>query len=418
MSQISGQIGTETLTTGGQRVIDMTANEQFYDSDATKILAILHKANLTKEVVGNREYNWREDDLLVRSIRFVAATAGETTFTQSTAGITLNLNAVLRVDDIVFNPVTKEIALATTVNSGTPGTAVFVRAYGDEAASAFTAGTSEVWIILGNAKPEGTGVRTVLQTTETKKTNYTEEITMPVKTNWELEGQKLYGSPERRRQQFKLGIDHQKDIALKLWFGQKNSATNQTSNGAATATPRYTMDGIYAQVEAGAAVTFSSGGAGRLTDMGGPMTENEWEDYLRFCKRFNQSGEMWVFASSLVWSVVTRFARNSIVPNDMMSKAYGFEITDYVVPGLRVHLVEEKLFDDFFTGVSGQGASDLAIALDMGKITYRYQQGWDTKLIEDIVKDGTHAYVDEYITICSVQVQLSKAHGIAKNITG
>lgn len=416
MATLPSQIGTETLTAGGQRIIDMSANAQFYDNDATKILAILHKANLTKEVSGNREFNHREDDLLTRSFKSTGLVTASTTLTAA-AGNAYDLASIIRVDDILFNPVNKEVVLVTVSNAGTPGTATIVRAYGVEAAKTTTAGTSDVWIVLGNAKPEGTGVRTVLMTTETKVTNYTQEFSMPVKTNWELEGQKLYGTPERRKQQYKLGIDHQKDIALSLWFGQKNSTTNQTSNGATTNTPRYATHGIVSQVEAAAAATYATSGASRLLDMGGTMTENEWEDWLRACKRYNQSGEMWTFASSLVWSVVTRFARNNIMPNDMMTKQYGFEITDYVVPGLRVHLVEEKIFDEFFAG-SGLGASDLAVCLDMAKVLYRYQEGWDTKLIEDIVKDGTHAYVDEYLTICGPQVFLPKAHGIAKNITG
>lgn len=410
MPQTSGTIGTETLTASGQRVIAMTDNADFYDSDASKIFSLLHKADLTKEVVGNRQFDWREGDLLVRTGRVDTTTGTATTVVKDSTDSN-DWTTIFRVDDLIMFVTTREIALVTAVAAST---LTVVRGYGTIVAATGPA-DGAVIVVLGTAKIEGSNVRTVLKTTETKRTNYTQEFSMPVKTNWELDGQDFYGMDERRKQQFLLGIDHQKDISLSLWFGQKNTTGNQVANGASTDQPRYLQEGIYYQVEQAGA--YGSGTSyGRLFDAGGALSETEWDNWLRFCKRFNQSGQMWVFASSLVWQVITGFAKTKIVPNDMATKTYGFEIMQYVVPGLKVNLIEEKVFENYL-GLA-QGFEDVAICLDLPKVTYRYQQGWDTKLIEDIVKDGTHAYVDEYLTICGVQVQLAKAHGIMKGITG
>src|SRR5574341_630860 len=215
MAVISG-VGTETLTSTGQRKISMADKPEVYDNDMTKLLAILKgRKPISKQDEFSREFNWREDDRLVRN----SAVVGAQTNVELTIEVTTNTgpagtSPVFRVDDIVLCPRTREMFLVT--GGAASDIVVATRPYGTVANAALN--NDDILIVIGNAKREGTGVRTVLMTTESKVTNYTQLKTAPVKTNWELEGQDLYGGPERRKQQAKALNEHLIDVAFTLWF--------------------------------------------------------------------------------------------------------------------------------------------------------------------------------------------------------
>lgn len=417
MAVISG-VGTEILTSTGQRKISMVDKPEVYDNDMTKLLAILKgRKPIEKQDEFSRQFSWREDDRLVRnSFQVGGATSTAVTINVSTNTGPAGTSPVFRVDDIVLCPRTRELFLVTGGGASDIGVAYRGSgAYGTVAAAALVA--DDVLIVIGNAKREGSGVRTVLMTTESQVTNYTQLKTAPVKVNWELDGQDLYGGPERRKQQAKALNEHLIDVAFTLWFSQKKLDTSIGS--ATTGKPRYTTDGIYNLVSGqGAFGAPSSQNPGRLQTITGALTEDQFEDWLRACRRYNKSGEMWIFTSSLGTAVINRFARDKIIPNEMATQEYGFEIMRYKVPGLRVNLVEEKLWEDFTSGANTDGFGRTMICLDMGLVKYHYQRGWDMVLLEDIVKDGTFEYTDTYVSICGLELRLPKAHGILKDFTG
>jgi len=330
-------------------------------------------------------FKWNEDDLVAKS------TTATTADSAASTAIPVTDATIYRYNDIVKVPTTGEVMLVTTDGSGT--TLSVSRSLGSTPADSIANG-AELWTV-GNLNQEGAGLRTLLSTQATEKRQNTQILRTPFGTSNTTKAAKMVDEPDFAYQMKKAGIQHARDIEFSTLFGEGYNSTTG-------------IRGMYGILE-----TIST----NVTSLASPgyLTETVFEDWLRDVFRYG-SQTRYVFASSLVMSIISGFAKSKLQINSVDQKKYGMAITDYLTPQGRVKLIEHKELEGDYNGC--------CIGLDFGSnneginsaIYWRPLRTRDTKLLTNRQDPDEDRTVHEYLTEGAIQLKEEKRHGILKGI--
>lgn len=375
---ITGVRGTGNITQA-KRVIDISKKISVLEPDSAPLVQLTKK--LEKKVAVNPKFNWLEEGSLNR----VDAVDYATGYTAGDTSIVVDTGAKFRIGDVVKAVASGEQLIVTGVSTNT---LTVGRAWGTTSAAEIA--NNAVLLIIGNANEEGATKRVMKTEAEVEKTNYLQIFRTPFGVTETDENSEMYGGKDLAHVRMAQLIEHQKDIERAFWFGEPKEDTTGTH-------PKRATGGVDHFISTNA------------SDMGGTMTESEWEAYLRTGFRYG-SKTKFVFASPIWISAISFWARGKLqmLPKD---KTYGIAVTQFISPHGTVNLVNCQLFGET-TAYAG-----VAYLVDLDGVKYRYLANRDTKLkthIEDPSADGEE---DEYVSEVGLHFEQEKKSSYGYNVT-
>jgi len=305
------------------------------------------------------------------------------------------MEVISKANDLVLVTRTNEIFLVSSVSSNT---LTVVREYGS--ASASTMNDNDELFRVGNAFEEGAGADISKTVKADSITNYCEIF----KTSLTLTGTEmqttLYGGADLPLRHKMSGIEHAVKMEMAFLYGQKVEYLTSSSTNPTTSHPKRLTGGI---------LNFISSNA---VSVAGALTENVFnQNFLRpmFDADHNFRQVRTVFVSSFVAGIINSWANNKIrlVPSD---KTFGIKASQYHSAYGDVMLILHPL-------LRGDTYKGYMIGVDMRAVGFRYLVGRNTKLSQDIVRDGTDQRVDEFLTEAGFMVRIEGVHGYASGIT-
>lgn len=388
MTNITGARTTGNIAQA-RLVVDMADKIAMLDPTEAPFVTLLKKIKKDTRVAYSPKFEWLEDDLLSNTTAVNGAVADGTT-----TSLTVDDGSILRPHDIIKLPSTGESLLVTAIAGNT---LTVVRGYGSTAAAAI-ADNAEVFII-GSAMPENSNAREVRSTLEANAYNYTQIFRTPVALSNTENASKLYGGKDRAYQRKKAGLEHKRDIARAMYFGERKLDTSGS-------TPRRTMGGLieflsgssYAQ-----AFTVSTGAT--------PLT---WTNFNKLVakKAFEHgSSEKLLVCGAELSAAIDEWAMDKMrLKQRDADKTFGVKISTLKTSFGDLNV----LYDPLLTGTVYGG---YGMILDMDNIRYAYLDGRDTKLFVDRQANDLDGIMDEYLTECSLEVKLPKTHMLITGCT-
>jgi hypothetical protein len=199
---------------------------------------------------------------------------------------------------------------------------------------------------------------------------------------------KRVGGKERSRLRGKKLLEHRLDIArISLW-GEKQE---DVSSGK----PRRMTAGVNSFIT-------------KRKDIGGDMTEAEWEAFLEEGFEYGSKTKLFV-CSRTVGGAINMIAQNKIVTSSG-EETYGIRLPKYRSFHGDVIIAVDRSLENAYAGYG--------FLLDMKNIKYRPLNGRDTKLHPNIQANDVDGWVDEYLTEFGMMVRQAKTHAVLFNCTG
>ena len=372
MANITGMRNSENVF-ASRKVVDMADKIAMLDPNDGPFLTFLKQMKGGKREVFNPRFHWLEDDLLGATTKVATAISSA-----AATSLVVEDGTIVRVGDIINIPAVGENMMVTAVSGNT---LTVTRGYGSVAAAAAIAQGAVVEII-GNAQAEGAKLREVKSKDETDCYNLTQIFRTPISLSGTEEQMKLYGGQDRAYQRRKALLEHKRDIAKSLYFGQRKQV----------GTTR-TMGGLVEFIGAANTTAFD--------DAENPLT------YANFNKMaeaaFSHGGsEKVMLAGPKMVAAIDSWGIEGIMTKPDVKATYGINVKKLITSFGILNVI----YDPLLTA----GYADRAFIVDPGNIRYAYLKARDTKLLTDRQDNDMDAVVDEYMTECSLEVKLPSTH--------
>lgn len=372
-----------------RRVRDVARRIAYLDPDAAPFTLVLSRAR--SKSASNTKFEWIEKDLPARWDQINDTPSPATTDTS----LIVDHGSYFSEGDVVSVPAKGEKFQVTSISSNT---LTVVRAVdGDRVTGASLANNDDLQII-GNAYTEGASAGTEKSHQETYLYNYTQIVRTPFGVTGSEAQSENYTGPDRPRLRAEKAIEHKIDLERTVLFGERNIDTATSTN-----TPRRYTGGFFYFVSTNA------------QDMGGIVTEPEIETFCQNLFSHTASGDTrLLFCSPLVISVLDQLvgARIQVAPKET---TMGLAVKTWVTGHGNLNIIKHRLLEN---GAGGTGYAGYAIAVDPGKMMYRFLQNRDTKLLVDIQAPDLDGFKDEYMTECGWQMENESVHGYFYGVTG
>ena len=382
MANIAGARITTNITQD-RRVVDMSKDIALLDPNAAPFITITKtiKGGNNIRKVYNPKFEWLEDDYLGNS------TALSAELTNVATSVSVDDGSIFRVNDVITIPATGENMLVTAISNNT---LTVTRGYGGVAAAA--AAADDVVIIIGNAFKENSLMRDRLSTKEVAKYNYTQIFRTPIELSGTEEASKLYGGKDKAYQRKKALVEHKRDIALSMYFGQKKEDT--------TSGVRRTMGGLLEFIKTGSNIQeFKSGSTGSEVN----FTYKNFVTYVAEPAFRHGSDNKLLIGGPTTMAAIMAWDADKLMTEVGADKTFGVSVKKLVTPFGTLDMVYDPLLNGDIYGGYG-------LILDMENIRYAYMEGRDTKLHTNIQANDQDGVVDEYFTECSLEVKLPDTH--------
>lgn len=377
-----------------QRDIDKALYQ--LEPDAAPLYVLTNQAN-RKQASIDMKFQWFEES--------EAALWGQqnttTAFTTGDTDILVVDGTIFAAGDVVAVPAAvtatdEELLLVTAVATNT---ITVTRGYASTTATTLAAGSA--LRIVGTAAVEDSGVGAVVAPAPVAKTSYCQFFRDPVKLSEIADATELYAIPNRRRHdQANVLIRHRSKIeAAGLWG--KGVEALSTSGG------RWATQGFKPTIAAGT----------NITNMGGTFTFSDMLTFGETGFRYGEKRKL-CMAGPAVLSAFDFFAASKLQVKTE-ENVLGVNIQKMVCNHGTYLLANNFRME---AGISGKnGYEDEMYLINLPSIKFRYLAGngknLNTRLLEDVVKDGTAGYVDEYRSVVGWQIMEEKKHSLAHNIT-
>ena len=372
-----------------RRPIDISKDIAFYNPNANPFFLLAQESN-KKETI-DPEFKCLEAQIqpVFDAVNYTSG------YNASATSIVVDHGSYFKANDLVLNTSTGEIIKVTAVSSNT---LTVTRGYGTVAATSMT--DNDELRRIGNAFEGGSGADTAKTVQVDVVNNYCQIFKTSLKLTGTEMATTLYGGADLPLRQKMAGIEHAMKVESAFLFGQKYERTTASTTNPATSHPIRTTAGILSFISSNTLSTAS------LTE----ATFNN--DFLRHVMTAdkNYRKKRTLFVSPLVGAVMNQWANGKIhlVPSD---KTFGITVNRYLSFFGEINIVMHPLLEG--TAYSGYG-----IAVDLENVGYRYLAGRDTKLELDIIKDGTDARTDQFLTECGLMVRLEAVHGYIYGVSG
>ena len=390
---VSGMRGTKySAGTEGSLVRDVSDKIYLLQPDDTPLTVFTRQLG-GKKVADNPKFEWVEDALIPNVIADSTGVGTSTTIT-----VTAGQETRVRIGDILIAP-NGESILVTNTGSGS---LTVTRAMSTTPA-AYTLAAADQLIIAGNALEEGSTYAPFRYTKKEFLYNYVQIFKDSVELTEVQNASKSYGGDDRKYQQMKKAIEHKRAIEQAFLFGARfeNTSGSQTRRGT------------------GGLIYFIST---NVTDIAGTITESDFEAFLRTLFRYHPTvtaPSKLLIANPVMVSAVNFWAKQALQINQN-EKTFGVRVAKYRSGHGDLDIVKHWLLSDFATlntvGTSGFGSFNFAV--DPTSLRYRNMAGLDTKMVTDTQDKTETKTIDEFRTVCGLEVREEKTHGILKGVRG
>lgn len=377
MANIQG-VRTTTNIMQERRMVDMAKEIAMLDPNEGPFVTFLKLAKKDSRAVYNPRFEWLEDDLIAGATSLTAAvsSAGASELEVADGGI-------FRVGDVLHIPGAGENMLVSAVDGDTLTVA---RGYGSTPAASSIAVASEV-LNLGPAMAENSGLRAVLSSEESNAYNYTQIFRTPIALSGTEAASKLHGGKDRAYQRRKASLEHKRDIARAMYFGQRK----EDLSGAAV---RRTMGGLLEFLGANQ-VGFDSSAL--------PITYRNFDTQVAKRAFAHGGKEKLLIAGPNLASAINNWAENKLVSEVDSAGTFGIRVKNLVTTYGDLKVIYDPLLD-------GGVYAGYGFILDTENVRYAYLDGRDTKLNINVQNNDIDGVVDEYLTECSLEVRLPETH--------
>ena len=371
-----GPVVTTTLDRD-RRAIDCSKTITQLIPQADPYAVILMRAR--KEATDTAEFIWFDDEPVGWWTK--ASAAADATATN----INVEDGSIFATHDILKVPRTSEVLRVTATNENV---LTVVRGYGTTASAAIEEGD---WLVrIGNAMEENSNAPVSKLNQPQKFTNYTQIVRTPFDESMtSAHEKKRVGGKERTRLRAKKLLEHRLDIARISIWGEKKE---DLSSGK----PRRMTAGINSFIQT------------NRKDMGGPLTEAEWENFLEMGFSYGSKTKLFV-CSRTVGAAINMIAQNKIITTSG-EETYGIRLPKYRSFHGDVIIAVDRSLENAYAGYG--------FLLDMKNIAYRPLNGRDTKLHSNIQANDVDGWVDEYLTEFGMMVRQEKTHAVLFGVTG
>jgi hypothetical protein len=373
--------GTETSL-----VRDVSDKIFLLQPDDTPLLAFINGMK-GKKAATNPKFEWFEDDLIPPYIDCDAAGTG------TTINVDAGQGTRCRIGDILIAP-NGENLLITNISTDA---LTVTRALGTTP-TAYNLLATDQLIVAGNALAEGSDNAPFRYTKKEVKTNYIQIFKDSVEITEVQNASESYGGDDRTYQRRKKAIEHKRGIEQAFLFG------NGWEDVSGTQAIRGTR-GL---------VNFVST---NVTDVGGVVTENEFETFLRTVFTYHPSitaPEKLFLCGPVMLSALNFWAKQAL-RTEVNEKTYGCRIAKYMSAHGDLNIAKHPLLMVYGTPLLQRNYN---FVIDPLNVKYRFLTGLDTKLYTDTQAKYSAKMLDEYRTYAGLQVMLEKTHGLFKNVTG
>ena len=376
MTNITGVRTTNNILQN-RRVVDMAKQIALLDPNEGPLLSFLKLAKNNSRCVYNPKFEWLEDDLM----ETWGTASGE--HTNAVTTLSTNDGSIFRSGDIVKVPATGECMLVTAV-SGNDLTVT--RGYGSTVAAAISADAD--LLIIGSAMEENSNGREVKSTVESNGYNYTQIFRTPIALSGTEAASKMHGGRDRAYQRRKASLEHKRDIARALYFGQRK----EDVSGAA---PRRTMGGL---------IEFLSGEDTQVAfdSTSKPLTYRSFDSEVAAAAFRHGSKEKLLIAGPALASAINSWSESRLVSDIAEDATYGIRVKNLITTYGDLKVIYDPLLEGAYKGYG--------FVLDPENVRYAYLDGRDTKLYTDIQDNDVDGVIDEYLTECSLELRLPKTH--------
>lgn len=255
--------------------------------------------------------------------------------------------------------------------------------------------------IIGSCIAEDADTPTQRYQAQTAKTSYCQIFRTPVKITHTAASTKKYGGDDRKYQLKKALIRHRSEIeAVGLW-----SRASETLSGSAS---QWTSMGLKQIIS-------TNKTSGNTT-----LTQTIFNNFSETAFRYGADQKLLLSAPKIL-SAINNFALGKI-NSYTGDKAFGVSLQSYIAP-LGEYLLKNnyrQTASEAGTGLNGY--EDEAYAVDLPSVEIRYLDGGegligDTKLYEDVEKDGTTVRTDEYRSQLGWAFRHEVKHSLLYNCT-
>ncbi len=374
MTNITGVRTTNNILQN-RRVVDMAKQIALLDPNEGPLLSFLKLAKNNSRCVYNPKFEWLEDDLMETWSSVTEAHTNAATTIKTADG------SIFRVGDIVKVPATGECMLVGAVDANN---LTVTRGYGSTTAAAIN--DDAELLIIGSAMAENSNGREIKSTVESNGYNYTQIFRTPIALSGTEAASKLHGGRDRAYQRRKASLEHKRDIARALYFGERKEDISG-------ATPRRTMGGLI-EFLAGASIAFDSSSR--------PLTYRNFDSQVAAEAFRYGSKEKLLIAGPNLASAINSWSESRLVSDIDEDATYGIRVKNLITTYGDLKVIYDPLLEGSYKGYG--------FVLDPENIRYAYLDGRDTKLYTDIQDNDIDGVIDEYLTECSLELRLPQTH--------
>jgi len=390
----TGPISTEEVLSD-ERVIDMDEKIRVLTPDDTQFTTMTSR--LTSRQAIREKVNWLEEEDFPRVVSSASAALSTDTAIPLTAG----QGKVLQPNDMLRNMRTGEAALVVSIATDT---ATVTRHVGNVPAAAVNSG--DVWLVVGDAQPQGSDFPTARYLARVLGWNYT-EIT---RTPWTFTGTQtaieLYGGREPAKEAVRAARVHKKKWESIGFFGARSfTAASVAPNG--NGEPQGSAGGMLEYIQ-----TFKR-------DANGPLTPTFFDQLLADEMQYGSENKV-LFAAPAVVQNMSGWNRSGMGAQwdpGGDRNVYGVKVDAFIsgAYGYRIPVVVKKEWAAFPTANKGFGG--YAFLIDMDYVERRPLRDRDTKLITEQQPKGKDIYAAEYFTEATYEIAQERAHAIIFGVT-
>lgn len=361
-------------------LIALTGGEIYKDGSATpqKVPGKIKK-QLTSEV----EYKVIEKSPKAREITVNGAVAST-----STESITVDSQTVLTVGTVLENKATGEIMYVHTVTSAT---AIVCRR--NLGSTTFQIADNAVLRIVGYAATEGGPKRSIRSQLAAARARKTQIFKTSFGVTGTAQAIKYEVNPNGwQEEQTQAAVDHNKDREFSFWFNAAVDSTTDVDGNTVTLTR-----GILAEIR----------GDHDDVDVSSSFTEDDFFGEVA-AKIFEYGPQRKAYlCDSTQRSIINGFARSKLLMKSTETM-YGFTAQE-IDTG---HGILEILPTSVFTANMDTGTNGFGVALDLERVKYRFLEGRDSFLQNNIETAGTDAKEAQFITECGLSLLCLPHHVI------
>jgi len=390
----TGAISTEEILPD-ERVIDMDEKIRQLQPDDTQFTTMTDRA--TNRTTLREKTNWLEEEDFPRQVTTTTAQLSTDTALVLQAG----QGKIVQPNDLIRNMRSGEMSRVTVV---TTDTLTVSRGIGSIAAAAVNVG--DVFLVVGDAQPQGSAFPTARYLARVLGYNYT-QIT---RTAWTFTGTQtaieLYGGREPAKEAVRKAREHKKKWEQIGFFGARSFVSSSAAPAGNTEP----------QGSAGGAVEFIQT---YRNDANGPLTGLFFDNWIMPILAFGDPNSKVLFCAPTVALNFSSWVRTGMGAQwrPEPENVFGVQVDAFIsgAYGYRIPVVVKKEWSQF--PVANKGYGGYAFLLDMAYIQQVPLRDRDTKLLTDQQPKGSDTYSAEYMREATWEFAHERAHGILFGVT-